>query len=488
MDARQITFLIDQARTRPISICMHEKGPVHLGPTCADFDGITAIKQIFLERDLNIQELVFNGGPAFLKQCLAISMKGDALQSFRIVNNASPGWWHYSRSFDIQTAVGGLTWETPHLRTLDLVDCAAPLNSSLLLSAHLTRIAFNVPPRSDAREMLNILRHTPRIQVLELNLPHDFHPHTTPLPQVHAPRLTRLQLAGKGTSILVLLEPLKLTAPRLDVSLTCLTSSSGNPRQLGDMLFAALGNARLTVSVDQNQRFSPRGLRLYDASATEPNNKGSLGTHATQGKKGSTGHNSLPYSSTFIDFQCYDQASFVTIPASEWVPILTADDPASLLHRADWSLFSLATIRIDDIHNISPSLSLWNCLSKLASLHHIRISASHVLEFTPILFGQSAGSDEAVAVPLPLLCLDIIGTPSPDRGSEILIEPIVGALQKRRQPASGNGIPDSELGALKSLSLRNCRSPPNAAVLAGIPSTLIKRVNWKVQSTSVESW
>ena len=412
INARQITFLVDQARTHPLSICMQENDPVCIGPKHAEFSGITAIKQILLERNLNIQELALSGGPAFLKQCLnAFSVKRDALRSLQIVNVASPGWW-YSRNFDIQMTTGELTWETPRLRTLTLVNCAAPLNSSLLLSPHLTCIAVTIPPRSDVRELLNILRNTPRIQVLELKLPHDFRPHTISLPQMHAPYLTRLHLAGKGTPILVLLEPLKLTASRLHVSLMCLVPSSENPRRLGDRLFSALGRTRLPVGVDQDQKFSPSGLRIYDPlSATEPSSKASLGIHTTQGKRGSTGRNSLAYSSTYIDVHCLDEGNFARIPASEWVPILTVDDPASLLRRADWSLAELTTVRIDDLPKVSPPSSLWNCLSKIASLDHIRIAASHVSEFTPYLFNRSSESDETAAVPLPLLFLDIIGTP-----------------------------------------------------------------------------
>jgi hypothetical protein len=232
----------------------------------------------------------------------------------------------------------------------------------------------------------------------------------------------------------------------------------------------------------------PKALKLYDLNAAGSGLKGSLGFYTRQGKRTSLGDAPLLQASTYMELQCCEQTTFAPIRASVWHPMLTVDRPENVLQCAGWSLANLTSIRIDDIRNTSPPLTFWKFISKITSLQRIGISACHVLELIPFLFNAhdpSAGSGKAVGVPLHLLYLDILGTPSPDTGSEILLEPIVETLQKRRQAALEREVPN--IAALKSLLLMSCKVPPSETVLASIPSTLIKRVHWEVQSLPVQS-
>ena len=227
--------------------------------------------------------------------------------------------------------------EIPSLHTLNFMRCVIPLASRILFSPNLIRLIPDVPEHCDARELLEVLQHTSQLQVFHLSFLCDFSESRHPLFTVQLRYLTDLAIVGGTTSIIKVLENLRLSATVVRVILLCgvPTASLSVSCQVAERLFAALGTARMpyaTRQMDPSQPFPPKLFFLQHADPfyrlftvqENPDPGGDLLT------------------STNVRFS--DEGTGADIPFEEWLPMFTAVSPETLQQMTGWSFAAVSDI------------------------------------------------------------------------------------------------------------------------------------------------
>lgn len=476
-NAKRLNFLVNHAHPIPLSLCMDEEA----GDWPVLRQALGAIKQILSQHNLSFQQLIYRGNPHDLLDSLSPRTLNAALHTVRIIDSTGTTgyrtWWPGSREIPQNALFSGVA---PNLRILDLVGFSIPLTSPLLLSPHLTRITLSIPRESNARQVMEILQNTRQLQELNMSLPYDLHLPSSvrPLVPTRLLQLATLVLSGTSTSVLVVLEQLRLSGRSLQLSLESALPTSESFQEFGNRLLAAIGVARIPSAkcgISQNQPILPTGIGI----------KSSSGDSSLYGVYVKHADNIDPLDrglmcDTYMDIRLYELSTRAPIRYAEWHPIFSTCHPETFLQNTGWSLANLTVIGVADQCNDYPRMTFWKLMSRILSVQVVIVSASHILDFLPFLYApQEETQGDPATCPFPgLLDLDVTGSLSADGGSELLLQPVVVALERRGQLAlecQGASAPPLNL-----LMIRNCKSPPNKDLLGAIPATLVKDIRWEL--------
>ncbi|KAJ3544478.1 hypothetical protein NMY22_g2766 [Coprinellus aureogranulatus] len=267
--------------------------------------------------------------------------------------------------------------ETPGLRDLMINGAAIPLPSPILVrSPQLTFLSLPVQEGGTLSQVLDVLRNTPLLERLCLELAPLQSPGAANLKPVHLPHLLHQFLGGDSSSVTTLLSHLRVPRMNLSLAVECDVQSQSSLQQEGANFFRSFGEARRSPS---ELLFSPYALCLFGS----PINREGMSRLRIGGRTLDTWskgvHAASDPENAVVDavFQTFGTRS--GLDPKEWHPLFSVQDPKDLPQLVGWSMDELRFFEIGD-GSVHPD-SLLRLLSQCPKLSDLTIHLRQVAAF-----------------------------------------------------------------------------------------------------------